>query len=185
MKLEITNITLNALGAESITDVNNNEWGTIISQSYDTYLAIMLEEYTWSFCLNQKKLIKKNNKTQLEFKFEYAMPGDLLRISKINSSLNHNFNAYFKIINNSICSDTDNLYIEYVGNNIENSSANFKQALAFLLAYNLAPSLLNDSELTEYYLVQYQYYLNSALLSDSTQSGSIKKISYPGSSMWV
>ncbi len=175
--IQIINRVYNLLGRSHQDSSVSDEWGQIISDTIDAKLKIMLESNTWSFAVKFKELAQRTSTTNPAFKYQYPLPIDCFKVLEVYKpytqdgivSISNPIEPYlYEILGKDLFSDTDSILVKYkVGDiSISELPQSFIDSLAYLSASELAINLLENSQLSQMFLMSYERYRSIARSND-------------------
>jgi hypothetical protein len=170
--IQIVSRAMNLLGRQSITSIQDDDWGPIINAQAESANRIILEKFKWNFSRKFLLLQPKTTNSNPRWNLEYQLPTDF--INRVDLLTSFDDNGTIKV-GQSIPYDeyeiTDNLYTNrediilfYTATSEETAtrSATYIEALAYKIASELAPILLNNASMAQYYNEKHMYYLEEA-----------------------
>jgi len=148
-------------------------------------LKIMLESNTWSFAIKFKELAQSTSTTNPAFKYQYPLPIDCFKVLEVYNpytqdgivSISNPIEQYlYEILGNDLFSDIDSILVKYkVGDiSISELPQSFIDSLAYLSASELAMNLLENSQLSQMFLMSYERYRSIARAND-IQNGRVRR----------
>ncbi len=88
-KLKICNDALIMLGTNIITSFSDGSSAAqITDRLYDDVKVMLLTMYPWSFSMKKQQLAKLETTPVTEWKYEFALPGDLIAGAIVNADIN-------------------------------------------------------------------------------------------------
>lgn len=151
---DVINVALQRIGATPIVALND---GTPSANAADdVYEAIrddLLRCHPWNFATKRKKLAQSATAPVFEFDYAYPLPSDWLRtISVHNNDAGYGTFLYrMEEVNNqrAIVTSSDSVWIRYVYQVTDPNkmSSDFREALSFSIARDLAIPLANSNTL--------------------------------------
>ena len=185
--VDIANMALSYLGdAANVTSLDPAE-GSAQADHCARFLPIakreLLESFPWSFATRTAKLARYAVEKGAKY-FDYAIPSDCIRLVNVLRepfspvSITPDTVQFVTIMSGQtklIRTLSSSVYAIYISDDVLTGrySANFTQALAWLLASKLAGSLhggQGGSKLAQNCLVQSRYFAESAKVEDANQS---------------
>ncbi len=182
--IQIINRVYNLLGRSHQDSSVSDEWGQIISDTVDAKLKIMLESNTWSFAIKFKELAQSTSTTNPAFKYQYPLPIDCFKVIEIYkpyisggvTNISNPIEPYlYEILGKDLFTDTDSILVKYkVGDiSISELPQSFIDSLAYLASSELAINLLENSQLSQMFLMSYERY-KSIARSNDIQNGKVR-----------
>jgi len=168
--VSICNLALTFLGATRISSLSDsNKSASSCNAVYDTSLEEVLMEHNWTFAQKRKALGLVTGTpifTDDGVTLIYQKPVDALKINFTNYP-----DALVKLEGNKILSDTSGLEIIYTYLNTDPQSytKKFVNALATLIAHNIAYAITSSRSLVDDYEKKYTKRLGIAMAVDSQQ----------------
>jgi hypothetical protein len=144
---EICNSALIKLGASRITALtDDSKEARICNDQYDKLRQDLLREHPWNFASKRATLAKTATVPEFEFDSEFQIPTDCLRVLRLDQD---NITEKFKIESDKLLANVDSIKILYISDiaDVNLFDANFKEALAWRLAGDLAYSLIQSNNL--------------------------------------
>lgn len=149
--VQICNSALIKVGASRISSLSDDsKEAKICNEQYDKLRKKLLLSHPWNFAIRRVSLSQTGNTPSYEYTYEYAIPSDVLRILETNLLEGTDW----VIENNSsndrvLLTDADSIKVRYIKNVTDTTvfTPTFEEALAFLLAADLAYSLENSRSL--------------------------------------
>lgn len=183
--IQLINRVYNLLGRNHQDSSVSDGWGQIINDTIDAKLKIMLESNTWSFAIKFKELAQSTSTTNPAFKYQYPLPIDCFKVLEVYNpytqdgivSISNPIEQYlYEILGNDLFSDTDSILVKYkVGDiSISELPQSFIDSLAYLSASELAMNLLENSQLSQMFLMSYERYRSIARAND-IQNGRVRR----------
>ena len=170
--IQIVSRTMNLLGRQPITSIQDDDWGPIINAQADSANRIILEKYKWNFSRKFLLLQPKTTNSNPRWNFEYQLPPDFInRVDLLTSFLDGTTIKAGESIPYDKYEITDNLYTNrediilfYTATSEDTAtrSATYIECLAYKIASELAPILLNNASMAQYYNEKHMYYLDEA-----------------------
>ncbi len=174
--IQIVSRAMNLLGRKPVTSIQDDDWGPIINAQADSANKILLEKFKWNFSRKFTLLAQKTTNSNPRWNFEYQLPSDFVNRVELLTSFDDDGTVK---VGQPIPYDeyeiTDNLYTNredvvlfYTATSDETAtrSATYIECLAYKVASELAPVLLNNASMSEYYNGKYLYYLDEARIVD-------------------
>jgi hypothetical protein len=191
-QIDICNLALGQLGSHYITSLSDNTMESDTCRlNYDNALFAVLEDRDWSFTINEVQLVQIASPVPPlppEYGQAYQFPDDCLLIkycflppaqSLPGGSLLNQFATSeqmvtrppWNVMNGYICSNTSTLWARYIKKQEDPSkfTAQFVQALATRLAFEMAMPLTNKVEVQAQKAKEYEAKLMAASGRDGTQ----------------
>lgn len=165
--VDICNKALVALGEDTILNLSvSNKNGLTCNRLYSGLRDALLEAHSWTFAIKRDSLTPDATAPSWGFSARFAIPSDCLRI------LGFKNNPDIKVEDDYILSDESELLIRYIYQNTDTTKYSnlFIEALAALMAAEMAIILTNDKKLRNEQLDILKEKLKEARFSDSTQS---------------
>jgi hypothetical protein len=178
--VEICNSALVKVGAARITSLNDpTKTARICKEQYDKLRRKLLRDHPWNFSISRVALGLTTNVPAFEFTKEFLLPSDVLRV--IETDL-HETTSWEQEINKNnkkvIVTDASSLKIKYIKDVTDTSifASDFSEVLAYLIASDLAYSIVQSVNLQRQTFQIYKDQLAQARSFDSQESGSRKQI---------
>ena len=174
--IQIVSRTMNLLGRQPITSIQDDDWGPIINAQADSANRIILEKHKWNFSRKFLLLQPKTTNSNPRWNLEYQLPSDFINRIELLDSFDDNgtiksgqpipYDEYE--ITNNLFTNRENIILFYTSTSEDTAarSATYIEALAYKIASELAPILLNNASMAEYYNEKFIYYLDEARIVD-------------------
>ena len=164
------------LGASLITSfTDTTKEANLCLANYAELRDSVLEETGWSFATKRVKLATLAS-PELGYSYAYQLPSDCIRM--LHAHHDETFNPEdaidYVVEDRKVLTDNGALYIKYIKQIIDPNwfSPNFRQALAYRIASELAIPLTRSRELQLQMTKMYQLRLTDAKATDGMQSRS-------------
>lgn len=139
---------------------------------YEELRDSVLSMHDWNFATKRVKLAQLSATPAFEWKYQYALPADFLRLTSVHDNSSGGGHVRYKIEGNAILTDASALYLRYVWRVTDPNTMIplFRQALSKLIASRLAVALTQSaSRSTEMYDQFLDQDLPTAKSADSLQ----------------
>jgi len=164
-RLEIKNMALQLLGEEPIASSGEETKASVMMETfYSQSLAEILAEQDWNFAHKRAAIAYDIEAPAFEFSYQYLLPSDFIRASKINSNNDEIFRIELgKILTNS--DECNLLYVVRVDNPLL-LPPKFVSSLAALIASKAAYGLAGGEAKANSMLSLYKMEMGAALIAD-------------------
>lgn len=139
-QIEICNEALIALGAPTITDIDDNtKSAKLCKKLYDRVVKRVLGEGPWSNATQRVALAKLTSTPAYGYDSEFQLPNDTIKVWAINDEIAGDYD--YRIENNKLLIDIDAVSIQYTrhltntGDYGEYLASSVADALAYKMAY--------------------------------------------------
>lgn len=172
-KIEICNRALLAIGGKGIVSVDQDEKAARdCDLTYDPMRRALLEEGEWTFATKRAQLSRLAVCPVFGFKYEYALPADLLRIQKVFAgSLSRMLtDDRYAVEDGKLLTDAEHpVYLIYTRNLTDprQFSEMFAEALVYKIAVKIQPNLVESDSKQAYLEQKYVQVLKAAKAHDS------------------
>ncbi len=165
--VDICNRALVALGEDTILNLSvTSKAGITCARLYPDLRDSLLSEHSWSFAIKRVALAPDATAPVWGFSAKFQLPSDSLRLLSILNNPDVKLEADF------ILSDESELFIRYIFQQTDTTKFSFLfiEALAALMASEMAIILTNDKKLRLDQSDIFEAKLKEARFNDSTQS---------------
>ena len=156
-RVDVINSALSRIGAKRIAnpdaDVKN---ANLTRVAYDDILESLLRSHAWNFATKRAKLAQLSDVPVFGFDHAYAVPTDWLRTVSVSpdseatqSTIRYKMELVGTSNQRTILASVDDLYMRYVAliTDVNLWVADFKQAMIFSLARDMAIPIASSNEL--------------------------------------
>ena len=163
------------IGAQTITSFEDGTAeAEVAANLYPLVRDGLLSSYPWSFAVLQKRLARLDIKPLADYQYAYQLPADYLRIISAGTG-NRGRGAEYRIYENKIYTDAEELIITYISRVDENIFPTFfQEALVASLAYEFCLPLTESTSRAEHLQKRAEDILKHARLTDSQQGTPLK-----------
>jgi hypothetical protein len=175
--VSIVNQALTLLGADRIIAIDeDSENARKANAIYSLTRDEMLREHPWNFAVKQSLLSQLSTATTFDFDHAYQLPSDYLRILKVSDG--SAAITDYKVKGNTIMTDDDTVYLEYIYKCDDTSlyDAQFTAALTAKLAFKLAFAVTNNMNIQQQMYKLYDEELSKAKATDGQESPDVEDI---------
>ena len=133
----------------------------------------VLRSYPWGFATKYAQLTVNNTAPVHGYEYGYTIPTDYIRLLDVTGDNNiHNPKASFCISNSLILTNVNPAYARYVAyvTDVARWPVDFKDAVAALIAAEIAPLSAQTQAMTPSLVQLYQWRLTAAQNVDSTET---------------
>ena len=162
--LSICNTALLMVNASQVNSFNDSTREAQMCEAfYETTKKDLLTKFSWSFSLFQEKLARTTNEPLFDYKYEFQLPTDYLRILKTD-----NYGNLYRILKDKLFTDyieVELLFQKDPGE--EFYPPYFVRLLEFKMAELLSLSLVQDENMAQLFNRQYLLAMREARGTDS------------------
>jgi len=154
-EVDIVNSALTKLGETRIVSLDESTGKADNAKArYASIRDLLLRSHTWSFARQRKKLAQSARTPAFEFDHQYPVPADFIRLIGVTgddagSSEPEYEMAYDATDGRVILTDWDEIWLQYIAQVTDTTRMpiDFREALAYALAADLAPRITNSNTL--------------------------------------
>lgn len=180
---------MNLLGRDKITNTDQDDWGPVIDNAIDNAKDYILDLYSWSFAKRYLQLALLTENVDLAFPFSYQIPSDNVKVVNVyspvivDSKLSINqplLKNQWEVFNNTVSSNTsEGLVLLYISSltDINSQTRAFIKMYAYYVASIVCVSLTQETKLVSFYTMEFEKYLNTAVLLDQKDSNTYVNVS--------
>jgi|TARA_E500000318_G_scaffold30267_1_gene30025 hypothetical protein len=157
-QVSIANQALLLLGADTISNfTNGTAVGNACSIIFPKIKATTLGMYPWSFSLKKAELSRLSTAPTAHFLYQYALPPDMLNsvpraVYASGDRGSPKINGEWEIQGETLLTDRDKIFVDYQQDVVEGKLPSyFTQLLVYMLAWNLAEPITDQTEKGAYY----------------------------------
>lgn len=178
-KIEIINKALRLLKQERINSIDDNtEAAAIARDMYELSRGTLCAMVDWHCLRRRVKLVKDNNPPSFGFDYSYTLPSDCERVIGVQYKDEgfyvtpehailpdaYNLGLTYTIESNKLLTNEEEVNLLYIYKEEDTSKydALFVNSLSYLLAIEMAPSLLAETTYTQLLDSKYEYFLRMA-----------------------
>lgn len=167
-KLTICNSALIKLGAETISDINDNsKRAKLCANQYDIIKRKMLRAHPWNFAIKRVELFNDGNTPLYEFQYQFDLPSDCLKILSLENS-----DTKFKVEGRKLLCDENEIKLTYIAEvNEDLFDSQFVEVMSLALASDIAYAMNQSNEFSQSLKAELDEMLKPARSFDS-QEGS-------------
>jgi hypothetical protein len=168
----ICNSALIKLGASTITSLTEgSKNANLCAEQYDKTRQALLRQHPWNFAVARAKLAQLASPPAFEFDHAYQLASDWLRTLAVSDDESGLGAVEYRIEGRTILSNADDVYLRYVKDAADpnDMDASFREALAWLLAADLAIAITQSSTTREQMLQGLQTVLVAARSIDAIE----------------
>lgn len=144
----ICNSALSKIGAQPIVSLTEGtENANRCNEQYGKLRDNLLRSHIWNFAIKRVKLAQLAAVPVFGFEFSYQLPADWLRTVSVHDNDAGRGSPRHKIEGQTISSDASDIYLRYVCQVTDTNqmTADFREALAFMIAADLAIPIQNSN----------------------------------------
>ena len=154
----IVNSALAKIGATRITALTDGTRNAqVASDIYDVVRDDMLRGHNWNFATQRVQLARSANAPAFGFDYQYPVPADFLRVVSVHDNDAGTGDVAYKVEHSDdddatvILTDATEVWLRYVAavTDPNRMSADFREALAYALAENMAIPIASSNTLRE------------------------------------
>lgn len=171
-RTEIVNKALTLVGANPIVNIDDDTQNArVVNRVYELSLKSILSEAPWVFALRRSLLAITTDVPgwyDTNESYVYAKPNECIRIFRTNDP-----DSSWRVLGNTIISDTDDLGVEFVyyNNTPSTYTASFVEAFVDKLCSDIGFMIVNSKTLAENFLEKYEKVSLSKALAENAQIG--------------
>ncbi|BAQ87988.1 Phage tail tubular protein A [uncultured Mediterranean phage uvMED] len=156
-QVSIANQSLLLLGADTISNfTNGTAVGNACSIIYPKVKATTLGMYPWSFTLKKEQLSRLSTAPTAHFLYQFSLPPDMLnsvpRTVYASSDRGAAPITDWTIQGQTLLTDREQIFVDYQQDIVEGKLPTyFIQLLVYMLAWNLAETITDQTEKGAYY----------------------------------
>lgn len=171
-RTEIVNKALTLVGAEPIVNLTDDTRNArVVNRIYELSLKSILSEAPWNFALRRKLLAQTTDVPEWYDTSEiyvYQRPNECIRIFRTND-----IDATWKVVGETIISDTNDLGVEFVYylNTPSKYTSSFVNAFVDLLCADIAFMILNSKTVAQGFMEKYEQVSLAKALAENAQIG--------------
>lgn len=178
-QVEIINQALRHLGAQEIQDVGENRpEATRAARAWPNAVDYLLRKHAWNFAQQWMKLAASSSAPVIGYACAYTLPVECVRLIDVRAEgdLSHQ-QARHELVGRTVYTDASPCYARMVvaQSSPVNWPPDFCRALGYLLAADLAPSIVRD-EGTKIKMFSdlFAMAFDDATLADATESAPVE-----------
>ena len=168
----ICNSALAKIGAARITAFEEgSKNANLCAELYEKCRDDLLRAHSWNFAAARAKLAKEESPPVFGYANVFALPADWIRCVMAYSDEGGQVPAVYKIEGTALLSDAEDLYLRYI-RRIEDANTmppDFREALACLLAQELAVPIAQSNTLEEKLETRFRTRLRRARTTDGLE----------------
>lgn len=180
-KTDVINMALRRCGAAGVNAAFQDTRGAEESNAaWKHCYNLVLSAFAWSFAQKQALLAQSASKPVLGYAYAYQLPGDCVTVIDCHAYSVENDVAKtghvleqslpkWEIVGREIHSDAPGLALRYVSNADISMPESFANALAWRLAFEIAPYMQQASDNANSFYALYQTALDEAKAADREQ----------------
>lgn len=170
----ICNSALIKVGADRIISLNDDSpAGRVCKEQYPKVLKELLRSHPWHFAIKRAELVASLTPPVFDYTYAFTLPNDYLRVLEVEDQ------QYIRWAKegNVLVSDSETMRIKYISSNVlpGNFDATFDEALATLLASDIAYTLVQSIQLRDTLRAEAKEKVAQARSFDS-QEGSTRQV---------
>lgn len=150
--VSICNSALIKIGAKTITSLTDGgKNATACNEQYSKKRDELLRAHNWNFATARQKIAQLTSTPAFEFDYEYQLPSDNLKVRSAYDNTDGTGNIVYKIEGRKLLTSVEDVYLKYTQQvtDVNDMPPDFREALSYLLAADLAISIANSKSLKE------------------------------------
>lgn len=165
-QLTVVNLVLNHLGRLAVSAISDSDGSRLIAQKLTILIPELLLKTDWNWAAqlysSGSPLTQNPFAADQTYTYCYQLPADYGRMDRTSLTLN------YRIIDNYLLCNELPIQYYYTANNADYSTWGtlFTRALSFYCASELAPSMTNNVQLSEFLKAEYKDILADAILQN-------------------
>jgi hypothetical protein len=171
----IINAALRKIGSSRITSrTDGSEAANALDDVFDDKRDEVLRGHTWNFAKARAQLAQVAGAPAFGFDHWYQLPADYLRVAAVyRDDKARSRIRFYRIEAGRLLCDDDDVYLLYVKRVTDPNAMmpDFREALAFRLASEVAVALTNSTSLAKEMGAEYQRRLAKAQSNDAQEDG--------------
>ena len=180
-RTDVINMALRRCGAAGVNAAFQGSQGAeVANAAWKHCYNLVLSTFAWSFAQKQALLAQSATKPVLGYAYAYQLPGDCVTVMDCHGYRTEDGVAKtghvlevekpkWEIVGREIHSDEPALALRYISNADVSMPESFANALAWRLAFEIAPYLEQASDNAQSYFALYQTALDEARAADRQQ----------------
>jgi len=168
----ICNSALAKIGAARITALDEgSKNASLCAELYERCRDDLLRAHTWNFATARAKLARQAEAPVFGYAYAYALPADWIRSVAAHGDEGGKSALIYRIEASSLLCDAEDVYLRYI-RRVENANsmpADFREALACLLARELAVPIAQSNTLEEKLEARFRTRLRRARTTDGLE----------------
>ena len=168
----ICNSALAKIGAARITALEEaSKNASLCAELYERCRDDLLRAHSWNFATARARLARQAEAPAFGFVYAHALPADWIRCVTAHGDEGGASMLRYKIEANSLLSDAEDVFLRYI-RRVEDAnlmSADFREALACLLARELAVPIAQSNTLEEKMEARFRTRLRRARTTDGLE----------------
>ena len=173
--VDICNSALNLLGASTISALTDDSKNArLCNQRYEPIRNRVFRSHAWN-CLHKRVQLAQNSTAPVvEYTYAYALPSDCLRVLKIHNGTTDSIASSldYKVEGRKIKTNEGSVFLVYIAliTDPNEYDSYLQEALAALLAADLAYAITNNATLAKNYAATADERLREARFVDATEN---------------
>jgi hypothetical protein len=168
----ICNSALAKIGAARITALEEgSKNASLCAELYERCRDDLLRAHTWNFATARVKLAREAPPPAFGYDYRYALPADWVRCVDAYGDDTGTARIVYRVEGDALISDAEDLYLRYI-RRVEDANlmpADFREALACLLARELAIPIAQSNTLEEKLEARFRTRLRRARTTDGLE----------------
>ena len=173
--VDICNSALNLLGASTISALTDDSKNArLCNQRYEPIRNRVFRSHAWNCLTKRVQLAKDSAAPVIEYANQYTLPADCLRVLKIHTGATDSIasNIDYAVEGRKIKTDEGTVFLVYIAliTDPNEYDSYLQEALAALLAADLAYAITNNATLAKNYAATADERLREARFIDATEN---------------
>ena len=173
--VDICNSALNLLGASTISALTDDSKNArLCNQRYEPIRNRVFRSHAWNCLTKRVQLAKDSAAPVIEYANQYTLPADCLRVLKIHTGAADSIEADidYAVEGRKIKTDEGTVFLVYIAliTDPNEYDSYLQEALAALLAADLAYAITNNATLAKNYEATAEERLREARFIDATEN---------------
>ena len=168
----ICNSALAKIGAARITALEeDSKNANLCAELYERCRDDLLRAHSWNFAAARAKLAREAETPVFGFAYAYALPADWMRCVDAYGDESGSCRIVYRVEGDCLLSDAEDVYLRYVRRVADANlmPADFREALACLLARELAVPIAQSNTLEEKLEARFRTRLRRARTTDGLE----------------
>lgn len=181
-RTDIINMALQRCGAAGINlAFEDSQEAAIAVAAYERSRKYVLSQYRWGFAQKSVALAQGADKPPFGYEYTFPLPGDCVQVVDIHpyatdgegtiipGDIFRHRQAKWDIEGRNVVSNFPLLVLRYISSDVEDMPEAFANALAWRLAFEIAPYLQQGTNQAQQFLQLYMQALDEAKVQDGIQ----------------
>ena len=171
-EVDICNSALTKIGATLITSLTqSHKNATACNARYEDLRDDLLRTHTWNFATERVKLAQLSTEPTFGYDYEYQLPSDWIRVVSVHDVDYDRAVVKYKIEGTKLLTNASTIYLRYIKvvTDANEMTADFREALAWRLAAELAFPIANSGTMHDRMMVGFKSALRRARSADAIE----------------